>query len=79
MSKITYYAANDTMGDTSAQDCDAYRAWATEQLRNEYPEHEISVANAPSLDQVRTDDEERREEIAEFCARLWDRCPWDWQ
>ena len=79
MSKITYYAANDTMGDTSDRDCNAYRAWALEELRNEYPEHDVSVESEPSLQQVRTDDDERSEEIAEFCSRLWDRCPWNWQ
>jgi hypothetical protein len=73
---IKYYADNDTMGDTSEEDCDAFRIWAATQLRTEYPDHIIQVINGPSLEQFQTDDEENREAIADFCARLWDRCPW---
>jgi glutathione peroxidase-family protein len=73
---IKYYADNDTMGDTYFEDCNAFRRWAAAQLRTEYPDHIIQVINGPSLEQFQTDDEENREEIADFCARLWDRCPW---
>lgn len=76
--KITYYAANETMGETPSQQCEAYRAWALAQLRAEYPTHEVSVLDAPSIEQSVTDDEDRLDEIADFCSRLWDRCPWDW-
>ena len=31
---IKYYADNDTMGDTSEEDCDAFRSWAAVQLRS---------------------------------------------
>jgi len=78
MNKIEYYAANSTMGDTSDEDCEKYRQWATEQIKNEYPGHNVNVINQESLVNSWTNDEEKKEEIIDFCSRLWDRCPWDW-
>jgi len=74
---IEYRAANDSMGDTSSANCDAYREWAEEQLRAAYPDHEISVCNKPSLHTVLTDDCKNQGEIEEFCHHLWDSCPWE--
>ena len=78
MSIIIYYAANSNMGETSEVNAEMFREWAEKQIQNEYPEHEISVVNEISLNQVWTDDEENREEIAEFVSSLWDNAPWDW-
>ena len=78
MSTITYYAANDTMGDTSDTDCDAYREWAEAEIRAEFPDHSVEVSTDQSLKNAWTDDFDREDEILDFCHRLWDRCPWDW-
>lgn len=75
---ITYFADNNSMGDTSAEDCNAYRAWAKAQLAAEYPTYNVAVSDKPSLNTVTTDDDYRRDEIEQFCSNLWDRCPWDW-
>ena len=74
---IAYFAPDDTMGDTSPQDCNAFRKWAEVQLRARYPQHAVEVLNRPAAEQVFTDDNERRDEIAFFVSCLWDRCPWD--
>ena len=76
---ITYYAADENMGDTSAKACDQFRAWAFDQLTEEYPEHIINVCTELSLVTAKTDDFDREEEIQDFCSRLWDSCPWDWE
>lgn len=73
--KIEYYASNTTMGDTSDEDCGAYRKWAEAQLVAEYPGADVSVINAEGG--IWTDNEELRDEIIEFCHRLWDRCDWE--
>jgi hypothetical protein len=75
---IEYFAADQNMGDTSADDCSAFRQWAREQLEEEYPAHDIRISTAQSLDQRITNNEENRDEIVDFCSRLWDNCPWDW-
>lgn len=89
---ITYYAPNDTMGDTSEFNCQRYREWASEEIRGWAPEAlnvdpdkvNVSVINEQSTDQVKmewNDDEDRSEqleEVQDFVNRLWDRCPWDW-
>ena len=79
MAYIKYYADNSSMGDTSDADCDAFRVWAMVQIRVTYPEHKVSVHAVPSLNVCSTNDEERECDIMDFCSRLWDRCPWDWQ
>ena len=77
--QIRYYAPDDTMGDNSSEACMAYRRWAREELMRAYPQHHVAVVDAPSLDECWTSDEDAREEIQDFCSRLWDRCPWDWE
>lgn len=78
MNKIEYYAANSTMGDTLDADCDKYRQWASEQIENEYPGYKVDVIDKGSLVNSWTNDEEKRDEIIDYCSRLWDRCPWNW-
>ena len=78
MFEITYYADNDSMGDTSATDCDKFREWAQNELETEYPAHEITVTDENSLQTACTDDSENEDKINDFCSRLWDNCPWDW-
>ena len=74
--KIMYYAADYDMGyDVSPSDGKKYREWAKTKLQKAFPEHAISVINdetTPYL--VVTDDEDRREEIIDFCHYLWDNC-----
>jgi len=65
------------MGDTPDDDCDYFRDWAEDQLRAEFPSHKIKVSEDRSLNQIWTDDEDSREKIQDFAARLWDKCPWD--
>jgi len=76
--EITYYADNNSMGDTSATDCDKFREWAQDELEKEYPNHDIAVTDEQSLQTAYTDDLDNEEEIKDFCSRLWDNCPWDW-
>lgn len=75
---ITYYASNDSMGDTSPEACQQFRDWAKVQLIKEYPNYLIEVSAEPSLSTAATDDFDNEDEIKEFCHRLWDNCPWDW-
>ena len=85
--KITYYANNDTMGDTAPEDCDRFRAWAEDELRTEYPNDEIIVTSEQHMGAVEinpTDEAEaeaddyfdRERGIEDFCSRLWDRMEW---
>ena len=78
MALIRYCAADDTMGDTPPAACAAYRAWAQGQLEAAYPGYAIEVVAEPAMRQCWTDDIDNEEEIADFCARLWDTCAWDW-
>ena len=75
---ITYYASNDSMGDTSERDCELFRAWAAKEIKAEYPEHNVTVSGEQSLVTAETDDDRNEDEIIDFCSRLWDSCPWDW-
>ena len=76
--QIIYHASNETMGDTPPVACNDYRSWAHRALCAEFPNAVVTVDDANVLDQCWTDDEARRDKIQEFCARLWDICPWDW-
>lgn len=70
---IKYYAENSSMGDNGETFCNAYRAWALEELQREFPNHRVEVLNEPSLRTSNTDDGENMEEINDFCHELWDR------
>jgi len=77
--QITYYADNNSMGDTSGTDCDKFREWAQGQLEAEYPTHDVTVTDEQSLQTAYTDDIDNEDEIIDFCSSLWDNCPWNWQ
>jgi hypothetical protein len=78
MPTIRYYAADETMGDTPEAQCALYRTWAQHQLEAAYPNYEIEVSAEPSLQTCWTDDSDHEDEIRDFCAALWDDCPWEW-
>lgn len=81
MPKITYYASDDTMGDNSPEDCNAFRNWALQQLVAEYPDFDVEVSPSNSLRQVAVTDAtpEMEDSIEFYASHLWDRCPWDWK
>jgi len=72
--KIIYYADNQSMGDTPADDCGTFRQWAEQELNNKYPDHDIIVSSEQSLLGCYTDDFDREGEIKDYCNRLWDNC-----
>lgn len=77
MSKITYYAATENMGDNVTEvDAEGYRAWAKEQIEAEYPAANVVVSKSQCLRSVDADEE--FEGAEEFCKSLWDKCPWSW-
>ena len=77
---IAYYASDDSMGDASPEERTYFRHWAEQQLKVEYPDHRVYVAStkyvssAKALGIIRTDDNERLEEIQDYAKRLWGRC-----
>lgn len=73
---INYSTDNNSMGDTSDQNCDKFREWAKEELEREYPDYDITVSDEQK--NLYTDDIDNEDEIIDFCSRLWDNCPWDW-
>ena len=75
---IIYYADDASMGDTPPDACQRYRTWALAQLQDAYPTHAVQVLAIPSLGICWTDDD-NRDAIYDYCHRLWDRCPWDWE
>ena len=78
MKSIIYYAPDDTIGDTSAEDCSKFRAWAAIELANEYPNHDVTVSAEKSTQTVYTNDIENESEIVNFASRLWDVADWAW-
>lgn len=78
MNTITYHAATSTMGDTTEFQATNFREWAKEQLTAKFPAYDIDVSSEESLVTAYTDDEDARDEIIDYCSRLWDSCPWDW-
>ena len=74
---IFYRAADCNMGDTSAQDCENYRAWAQAEIEAAYPDAaQIEVLNEDRGSTVYTDEDEDEYSLLEFLSDLWDRCPW---
>ena len=78
--QITFFAANETMGDHSDADCNAFRAWAAEQIEAEYPGAEVFVSKEQSLQNARVsfetaekDDYAVEESVELFTSYLWDR------
>lgn len=76
--KIIYYASDDTMGDTSPDNCEHFRKWAENEIYSKFPNHDVYVSGDPSLQTAYTDDIENEDAIFDFCGRLWDACTWDW-
>jgi hypothetical protein len=87
MAIIAFYADDDSMGNLSAAQCDQFRSWACEEIAREYKGFVAVVYHESYSSHSRVDFEgmegeiedeyAARAEIEEFCARLWDRCPWD--
>jgi len=79
--EITYYANIDSMGDTSEAQAEKFREWARAEIARAYPDADVNVTDEQSLQTASVycgDDYEQEEEALDFCSRLWDRCPWDW-
>jgi hypothetical protein len=79
--KITYYADDNRMGDTDAEDCDEFRHWAHEQLAARYPAFEIEVSDAAHIEETVVcgyDNLSEVDEIRKFAGYLLDDFPWDW-
>ena len=75
--KIFYRAADCNMGDTSAQDCENYRAWAEAEIYAAYPDAaRIYVLNEDRGSEVYAEEHDEGCQIMEFLHDLWDRCPW---
>lgn len=72
---------DDTMGDTSPSECEAYREWFADQLAAEYPCAHIVVTSRPGSIEVGTSDDADEEPIIErlreFSNACWERCKWD--
>lgn len=66
-----------------------YREWLAAELTAEFPGVEINVSDEPSTYSTRVEiegDEEylpggfvrHQDDVEQFLAAAWDRCPWDW-
>ena len=81
ITKITISCTDDTMGNTSPSDCDAYREWFAGQLAAEYPDAEIEVTATPGETDIQSDDDtdeiELLEDLRAFSNRCWDSCRWE--
>ena len=81
ITKITIPCTDDTMGDSSPEDCNAYRAWFAQQLETEYPDASITVTNRSGRIEIEADDgsdvSDLIADLNEFQNRCWDRCSWD--
>lgn len=80
--KLIYYAPDYTMGDTSPENCDAYRAWALNEIKIKYPNANVCVDYSDGDNFARGFDTEKNPNgnvsVLEFLNELWDKCPWDW-
>ena len=75
ISYIKFYAPNDTMGDSTDAECDAFRAFAQAELEHEYPDAEIIVSDESCTTTliVGEDDWTGHEGVSEFVQGLWDK------
>ncbi len=75
MATITYHAPDSTMGDSSESFCSLFRDYAERKLKQEFPEHQITVSDAESSHQSFVDgageDFELEELVADYCNELW--------
>lgn len=76
VTSIEYRAATCNMGESTEQDGENFRAWAAEMIANEYPDAEVEVLDEDRQTVVTADDYDDENEALEFCASLWDLCPW---
>lgn len=75
---IIYRAANTNMGDDCCPaQCDAFRAWALEQIQNEYPDVDVSVEDSEHPSEVYDDEGNDIDDVLAYLSSLWDACPWD--
>jgi hypothetical protein len=74
VTKIVYAANNGSMGSMSNRECDAYRAWAANEIQAEYPDAEL-VIDASDCAQTRVvaADFYDEQDAMDFLFRLWDR------
>ena len=74
VTKIVYAANNGSMGDMSVAECDAYRAWAEQEIRTEYPNADVAVDSSDCAQtSVVAGDYDDEQDALEFLSRLWDR------
>lgn len=74
VTKITYAANNGSMGDMTDAECEAYRAWAEQEIRAEYPNAEVAIDSSDCAKTlVSADDYDDEQEALDFVSRLWDR------
>tara|TARA_B100002049_G_C16069252_1_gene371971 strand:+ start:445 stop:738 length:294 start_codon:yes stop_codon:yes gene_type:complete len=88
---IRVYNVNIDMDpELTESDAKGYAHWLENQLRAEYPNAEIDVSDETqtyALALETSDGEEtiisggfsaERDEVEQFLADCWDRCPWTW-
>ena len=76
---ITYYAPNDSMGDTSNADCERFRAWARNEIENRFEGYYVRVVDSQSPTQCKVVGSSgliEDDEIREYVQGLWESCPW---
>lgn len=69
---IIYYAHDSSLGEMSIDEANHYRTWAEQSIKNEYPTHNVRVANEPATTTCWTNDDDNAEEIVDFVSSLWD-------
>lgn len=74
VTKIIYAANNGSMGDMTENECEEFRNWAEEEIRNEYPHAEVIIDSSDCARNCVTAREYDDEQNAlDFINRLWDR------
>lgn len=85
-----YNCSPQHMGpDVTEEAAAGYREWLDAELAAEFPGAEINVSDETNTYTTRVEidgDEEylpggfvrHKQEVEQFLASAWDRCPWDW-
>ena len=73
--EIIFYASDDSMGNSTPEQCEGFREWAQRELENRFPDHNIDVSSERQPWTVFTDDMDDEQMINEYCSNLWDRYP----
>jgi hypothetical protein len=80
ITKINAYCPDDTMGETTAEDCAWFREHLREKLSAEYPEADVTVSSQQGKLYVETDedgdDADATDGVSEFIGFCWDHCEW---